>query len=104
LNFPVTCACTARAMSLNCPTRFLEWRGTKWFYRNSQMIYSNNENDISLERCQQGASLLYLTFVPNSYGLKLILEVLKSRFWCSLRDDGLNSMGEIPWFVVKWSR
>jgi hypothetical protein len=75
------------------PDAVLEWRGTKWFPRNSHLINSNNENDISLERCQQGTSFLYLTFVPNPYGLKLILEVLKLCFRCSLRYDGLNLMG-----------
>jgi hypothetical protein len=148
LNCLVTWACTAHAMSLNCPTKFwtaylqdwparlwrlnclpvkvelpamlwlnclpyqsikdtdgiifkilnycppvLEWRAPNDFPAISKWYNSHNVNDIPLERCQQGASFLYLTFVPNLYGLKIILEVLKSYFWGSYRDDDLNFMG-----------
>jgi hypothetical protein len=66
--------------------------GTKWFPRDFHLEYLNNGNDIRLESCQNGASFLYLPFLPNPNGLKLILEVLKSCFRYILWDNGLNLM------------
>jgi hypothetical protein len=62
------------------------------FPRDFYAVYLSNANDIRLERCKKGASFSYISFLPNLNGLKLILEVLKSCFRYTLRDNDLNLM------------